>query len=152
MIVLGIDPGSRSGAYAVIDTERKAYIVGDLPTTKDGVNAPEFARIVSLCKPTHAVCERVGAMPLQGVSSSFNFGRGYGTILGVLGALEVPVQLIVPTVWKRFYSLPGREKELARQKAIELFPSVTGMHLKGHHGRAEALLLANYYVLKTSGR
>lgn len=148
MIVLGIDPGSRSGAFAVIDTKRKAYIVGDIPTTKDGVNAAEFARIVSMCKPTHAVCERVGPMPLQGVSSVWSFARAYGTILGVLAALEVPVELYTPPTWKKHYKLPGKEKERARQKAIELFPSVSGLHRKMDHGRAEALLLANFYVLK----
>ena len=151
MICLGIDPGSRSGAFAVIDTERRAQIVGDIPTTKDGVNAPEFARILDMVKPTHAVCERVGPMPLQGVSSVWSFGRAYGTILGVLAAREIPVELYTPTTWKKFYALPGKDKERARQKAIELFPSVTGLHRKMDHGRAEALLLAHFYVLKTKG-
>jgi crossover junction endodeoxyribonuclease RuvC len=148
MIVLGVDPGSRSGAYAVLDTQTGFAVVGDLPTTKDGVNAAEFARIVRQHNPHVAVVERVNAFPGQGVSSSFSFGRGYGTILGVIGACETPVELYTPVTWKRFYNLPGKEKERARQKAIELFPSVAGLSRKCDHGRSEALLLANFYVLK----
>jgi hypothetical protein len=29
-----------------------------------------------------------------------------------------------------------------------MFPMVAGLNLKKHHGRAEALLLAHYHVLK----
>lgn len=148
MIVLGVDPGARSGAYCVYDTNSHYCVVGDLPVSKDGVNGAEFARIVRKENPDVAVVERVNAFPGQGVSSVWSFARSYGVLLGVLAACEIPVELYTPTTWKKHYHLPGKDKNAARQKAIEMFPMVAGLNLKKHHGRAEALLLAHYHVLK----
>lgn len=144
MVVLGVDPGSRALGCAVLGEDRLPRVF-DGATYADGVNGAEFFRQVERIGATVAVVERVGAMPGQGVSSTFAFGRAYGTILGVLAAAGVPVVLITPAVWKKHYRLPAKDKEAARQKAIELFPGVEGLALKKHHNRAEALLLAHYY-------
>lgn len=146
MLVLGVDPGSRSLGCAILNTETGEASVFDGATYADGVNGAEFNRQICALKPDVAVVERVGAFPGQGVSSVFAFGRAYGTILGVLGAAGVQVRLITPAVWKRHYKLPAREKEKSRQRAIELFPNVSGLARVKDHNRAEALLLANYYA------
>lgn len=55
-------------------------------------------------------------------------------------------EMVNPQVWKR-QVMPGeaRDKEAARQKAIQLFPSMAEhLKLKKHHNRAEALLLAEW--------
>lgn len=145
MLILGVDPGSRSLGCAVLNLEADTAIVFDGATYADGVNGAEFYRQILYYRPTVAVVERVGAFPGQGVSSVFSFGRAYGTILGVLAAAGVEVRLITPSVWKKHYRLPAKDKELARQRAIELFPKVQGLGLKKSHNKAEALLLANYY-------
>ena len=152
MKLLGIDPGSVSGAYALIDTNRSKddpeyAICGDLPVVDGMVNAAEFARIVRELRPDHSLVERVGVMPKQGSVSGFRFGMGVGIIHGVLMAQMIPMHLVPASSWKKVYRLT-RDKELSRALAIRMFPATTGLHLMKHHGRAEALLLAHYLKKK----
>lgn len=143
--IIGIDPGSVSGAYAILGEDHE--YVNDLPTVDKGLNAPELARLFRAELPFVSVLERVGAMPKQGVSSSFNFGRAYGTIIGVLAALEVPTILVTPTMWKGHYRLNGkdRDRDAGRELAIRLYPHVHGLARKKDGGRADALLIARWY-------
>lgn len=151
MLILAVDPGSRALGCAVLSSDGKMTpLVFDGAVCADGVNGAEFFRQINRIAPDVAVVERVGAMPGQGVSSTFTFGRAYGTILGVLAAAGVQVQLITPVVWKKHYRLPSKDKKAAQALAIRLFPTVTGLHRVKDHNKAEALLLANYYAqLKT---
>lgn len=148
MKVLGIDPGAVSGAYAYWDTISGVVFVGDIPVVDKNVNCAELNRILDIYRPDVAIIERVGSMPGQGVSSSFSFGRGVGRIEGVIAASELCVEFVTPVVWKRHFKLPGgpKNKELSRAKAIQLFPSVAGLSLKKNSGRAEALLIAKWFV------
>lgn len=73
-----------------------------------------------------------------------------GQLRGILAALAamygIKREITQPQVWKRAM-MPGeaRDKEAARQKAIQLYPSIAeDLKLKKHHNRAEALLLAEY--------
>lgn len=144
MIVLGIDPGSVSGAYAFMDTDDQMIpIVGDLPVANRMVDAAQFSRLVQFFQPKAAIVEQVSAMPKQGATSGFRFGQGVGIIHGVIQASGVAMHLVPASAWKKQYRLTS-DKELSRSMAIRLFPLVEGMHLKKHHGRAEALLLAQY--------
>jgi crossover junction endodeoxyribonuclease RuvC len=72
-------------------------------------------------KPDLAVVEKVGAMPKQGVSSTFKFGAAYGSILGILAALKIRTILVSPTVWKGHFAL-GADKEKARHWPCGLSP------------------------------
>ena len=50
--------------------------------------------------------------------------------------------LVEASVWKRRLHLPGKDKEAARQKALQLFPSQHALLArKKDHGRAEAALI-----------
>lgn len=147
MLIFGVDPGSISGAYAVLDTDTGAALVADLPVVDRNVDAAQLARIVREVSPDEAVVERVSAMPGQGVSSVWAFGRSTGLIQGVLLGCGVPVALVTPSVWKRAFNL-NKDKERSRELAIRLFPTVEGLNLKKHAGRAEALLLARYLADK----
>jgi len=69
-------------------------------------------------------------------------GVGFGLWLGVLAALTLPYTRVRPQVWKRALGL-GKDKEQARLRAMQLFPSAD-LRLKKHNGRAESLLLAWY--------
>src|SRR5258708_2490068 len=106
------------------------------------VSAPLFAAIVERFTPARAIVERVGAMPRQGVSSTFKFGRAVGLVDGVIGAELVPVAYVSAAVWKRHFGL-GSDKEQSRQKAIEIWPASAAELLarKKDHGRAEAALI-----------
>ena len=91
--------------------------------------------------------EKVGAMPGQGVTSTFTFGEGFGFIQGVLMALGISFQLVPPQKWKKEFSL-NSDKQKSIEVCQKLFPEVdlyrTERCKKPHDGMAEALLLACY--------
>jgi crossover junction endodeoxyribonuclease RuvC len=147
MRVLGVDPGL-TGAFAVIETSLDLLLIWDMPTAFSGTGTrkevvPVFvADIIRDNHPDVCFIERVGAMPKQGVSSVFSFGRSYGVVLGVLGALRVPVHLVSPGDWKRAMKL-GQDKSAARAMAARLFPHAGHYFQRVRdHDRAEAALIA----------
>lgn len=86
-----------------------------------------------------------GGQSVTSLASTFLLN---GQIQGILIALSamygIAYEIINPQTWKP-QMMPGqaRDKEAARQKAIQLFPAaVEDLRLKKHHNRAEALLLA----------
>jgi hypothetical protein len=83
-------------------------------------------------------------MPEQGVSSSFRFGRGLGLWEGILSAFQIPFVKVTPQRWKKnLLDGMGKEKDASRLRAQTLFPSLD-LSLKKHHGRGDALLLAEF--------
>ena len=148
--ILGIDPGL-DGAIACYDDDIHALVVHDMPTltlrTGKQLKARHLdeARLVDLIRataPDRAICERVHAMPGQGVSSMFKFGVCFGTIRGILASLAVPVTYCAPQEWQRVMRVP-KGKDGARQRAQELFPRYSSLFARVRdHGRADAALLA----------
>jgi hypothetical protein len=143
-VIMGIDPGI-SGAVAFYFTEAPGRIaVDDIPVAGCEINAPELARMIRIHRPTFAVLEKAQAMPGNGGVSMFNYGRSYGDVRGVIGAMEVPLHFVTPATWKRHFCISS-DKEQSRLYAIRMFPSVAdSFKLKRHHGRAEAALIALY--------
>src|SRR4029077_3369377 len=122
--------------------------VDDLRTVDGMLDATAFAHALQDMKVERLAVERVHAMPKQGVSSTFKFGKGVGIIHGVAGALRLPVTLVTPTQWKAFHSLPS-DKEYARALAIRRWPE-HNRHLnrKKDADRAEALLIGDWYYVR----
>jgi crossover junction endodeoxyribonuclease RuvC len=122
--------------------------VGDLAVAHGQLDAASLSRLVRDSRVAMAIVEHVGAMPKQGVASTFKFGQATGIIQGVLAANGVPLHYVRPTVWKKHFGLAGKDKEAARALAIRLYPDVTGLDRKKDHGRAEALLMLEWYLEK----
>jgi crossover junction endodeoxyribonuclease RuvC len=151
MRVLGIDPGA-SGALVVVDNGKISDLI-DMPVlnVKRGsravreVNAPALGAIVASLQPIDtAMLEQVGAMPGQGVSSMFAFGRAVGVVEGVLGALQIPYTRVPPQEWQRAMRVRGG-KDGARERAMALFPvRAADFARKKDDGRADASLIAAY--------
>lgn len=152
MIVIGIDPGV-SGAIAVLGEGVPA--LHDMPTMAKGrgkkrqVNAAALADLLIAARESGdgvlVMLEQVGAMPGQGVSSMFGFGESFGAVRGACAALRLPLQLVTPQQWKRRFGLIGADKDLARTRAVELYPDVSAqLARKKDVGRADALLIARY--------
>lgn len=151
MMILAIDPGSVSGAYAAINGRTGAVVAcDDMPMVDKQVSAADWARVVRSLAPTQAVIELVGTMPKQGIASGFKFGVSVGLVRGVLAALHVPLFVVTPAKWKRFFALPGgKDKESgekSRALALRYYPQIASLARKKDHNRAEALLLARYYL------
>jgi len=96
-------------------------------------------------RPVRALIERAQAMPRQGSSSGFKYGRAVGAIEATVALCSIPMEIVEPSAWKRFWHLPGKDKEAARQKAVQLFPGAHAvLARKRDHGRSEAMLVALY--------
>ena len=145
MIYIGIDPG-KSGGYAVIKTMTIYNNVIVKPW--DDTEFVHDMREIYLDNEISMCClEKVGAMPGQGVTSMFSFGKSAGFIEGVLEAFSIPYQLVPPQTWKKAYSL-NSNKQTSIEVCRKLFPAVSLMRTerckKPHDGMAEALLMAEY--------
>lgn len=159
MIVLGLDPGL-SGGLAIVAAplgQRQALLaVGDVPTTGDKakrrVDVPAVLEWIRRHPPDHAVIERSQAMPEQGASSGFIYGRAVGALEACAQGLMIPLTIIESTAWKKFHGLIKRDKEDSRQRAIMLFPGAAGLERKMDHNRAEAVLIAAYGATLLRGR
>jgi Holliday junction resolvasome RuvABC endonuclease subunit len=156
MRILGVDPGVHGG-LAVIELNDGAapqlVDAADIPTV--GTGAKERVDVLALRAwiqthhPDRAGIERAQAMPKQGASSGFKYGRATGALEAVLACCEVPFELVEPSVWKRARHLRGGDKEGARQLALQMFPAQhVAFARKRDHQRAEAALIA----LHVSGR
>lgn len=154
-MILAIDPGA-SGALAFFDPQAGTLEVVDMPTVavarsgklKNEISPQMLAAIVAARAPATAVLEKVGAMPGQGVSSMFQFGRGVGIVEGVLAALHVPTDYVTPQAWQK--ALNARSgKDGNRQRAAELFPAYAHLFArKKDDGRADAALMAYWRATK----
>ena len=153
--VLGVDPGV-SGGLAIVEITDGAVPVliecVDIPVVgtgaKERVDVAAIRNFIDQHKPFRALIERAQAMPKQGASSGFKYGRVVGAIEAAITLCSIPVEIVEPPAWKRFWKLPGKDKESARQKALQLFPAAhTALARKKDHGRAEASLIALYGML-----
>ncbi len=94
--------------------------------------------------PRFVLVEKVGPRPGEGAVGAFSFGHTFGGILGVLAALRLPHDVVMPAVWKRQAGIPpGADKGVSIATAKRLLPDAEDMlNRKKDDGRAEALLLA----------
>jgi crossover junction endodeoxyribonuclease RuvC len=142
--IIAIDPGL-SGAIAILNGELSAQ---PLPIAGKELDLGELARLIQNAYPVLAVVEKVHSMPGQGVSSTFKFGTGFGSILGILAALGIRTELIPPQTWKRVI-LQGTDKSKDAaiaycRRAFPDVPLVLPRCRKPHDGIADALCLLEY--------
>jgi crossover junction endodeoxyribonuclease RuvC len=151
MIILGIDPGL-SGAIAIYNIYTEELVVMDMPTvemTRNGKHKREVspalvADVIAGKGAVRAYMERVSAMPGQGVSSMFSFGRSAGVVEGVLAAYEIPVTLVTPQAWMKAMGVRAG-KDGSRERAMQLFPAYSTLFArKKDDGRSDAALIAKY--------
>ena len=150
-LVLGIDPGQKGALAWYFANVPSRVAVEDMPVVAGQIDGAALARRIRMMEPSEAIIEQVASRPGQGVSSVFTFGKGYGTVIGVLQACGVPVHFVTPAKWKAHFGL-SKDKDLSRAKAISLWPSCEGFERKKDDGRAEAALLARYHAEKTRWR
>lgn len=158
MIVLGIDPGL-SGGLALVEAadggHPRLLAAGDVPTTgekaKRRVDVAAVLMFIRRHPPHHAVIERAQAMPDQGSSSGFVYGRAVGALEACVEGLLIPRTTIESLAWKKAHGLVKREKEDSRQRAINLFPGALAFARKMDHNRAEAALIAWYGIMLLRG-
>jgi crossover junction endodeoxyribonuclease RuvC len=152
---MGIDPGINGGLSIIEITDGAAPVLVeaiDVPVVgtgaKERVDVAAIRDFIEKHKPIRALIERAGVMPKQGIASGFKYGRAVGALEAAIALCAIPIEVIEPSTWKRFWHLPGREKERARQLALEKFPAAhASLARKKDHQKAEAALLALYGAL-----
>lgn len=152
MRTLGIDPGLEGGIAVVVKRDDLSGIyqlleVIDIPIVgyEAGKRVDVQAVVDFICKwqPARAYIEHAQAMPKQGVSSVFKYGRSVGALEACVVMCSIPIVFVHPSVWKRKWALIGKDKEASRQLALQEFPTAHKMLArKKDHGRAEAALIA----------
>jgi crossover junction endodeoxyribonuclease RuvC len=152
MRVLGGDLGIRGG-LTIVETDATGIttIVDsiDVPTLGSGPKERVAVHVLQEWLLRHgpllAYLERAQAMPKQGASSGFKYGRAVGQIEATVALCNAAIEIVEPSKWKQHFRLPGKDKEAARQRAISTWPNAQHFFTrKKDHGRAESALIALY--------
>ena len=150
MIICGIDPGAQ-GAIAIIDSELNVFMVVDMP--KDNKTFVDIIKN-NRYKPDKTYLEDVHALPRESAVASFTFGKNVGKA-ELLAECLGNVELVHPSVWKQSLGLKRKEGETKtayKHRSIELardlFPECVKQLTASKDGRAEALLIARYGIIK----
>jgi hypothetical protein len=151
MIVLGIDPGA-SGAFAWVSGDGHLIDVADMPIVnirgKNRVSAPGVATLLKERPVSLVVIEGVGAMPRQGVASTFVFGYAAGLLEGAVAACEYPLEIVRSAEWKRLARVPA-DKGACREMAMRMWPGGAHWFARAKDdGRADAALMARWAALR----
>jgi crossover junction endodeoxyribonuclease RuvC len=172
---IGIDPGL-SGAVAAVWENGARYEVWDMPVVKAGSKKEyDIGKLVEILRKCGYMgvggnggvegfgggqvslpcyVEKVGAMPKQGLSSTFKFGMGYGIAQACAISAGHRMTLIRPQSWKKIMLRDmKKDKGASCARAVQLFPSaeLTGPRGGAKDGRCEALLLAELARLENFG-
>lgn len=158
MIVLGIDPG-QTGGLALVDSYGGGIIVDAtmMPVIKVGnKKSLDIKKALDWIEEDDAVLlhvgviEKVHAMPKQGVSSSFQFGRMFGSAEAIMYISCVRKDYVAPRIWKKDMGLTS-DKYASMDLATRLFGDDARKdywQLKKHEGVAEAALIALWWIRK----
>ena len=147
MVTMSIDPGL-TGAIALFTDEGHPFLVMDMPVMKvraGGKKDLDTQIIINLMlehEVTKIVLEPQQSMPKQGVASTFQTGKNYGILLGILDALAFPYELVHPKTWGKAVGRPvGSGKDWGVQEARRRWPALVDQLLVSKDGRADALLI-----------
>ena len=139
---LGIDPG-KSGAFGIIDSNHQ-FVTAEL--WDERILAPiANAHRNGSCFISHAVLEKVHAMPGQGVTSMFTFGTNFGEWRGMLLSNQISFDQIHPTRWMKAVLDSGKREPLHRlEYALHHWSNAPLYGPKGgkRYGIADALCMA----------
>lgn len=163
-LILAIDPGL-TGAYALLERDGTIVMLGDLPVIADmktkwidgDILTGQWIDALGERDVT-GVIERVHPMPDSGSQGGFSQGMTLGSLLVCLQMVQARIEFVAPQSWKRdlgLLSRPGMtdtaRKRMSIDKARLLFPRAP-LDRQKDHGRAEALLIAHWYLQRDSLR
>lgn len=162
---IALDPGSK-GYAAILRPDGQTHTIPLSGLTPTQIHA-ELSRHAALLRGCDwqpvAVIEHVHAIHGSSAKATFQFGQNFGTLIGIISAMQLPLHLIPPRVWQksvwsaadRQYDPTGRvnPKRTSLNAARRLFPAVdlrrTPRCTLPDDNKADALLLA-YYARKSN--
>ena len=146
MIYCGIDPGS-SGALAIVDDLGMVLSIDRFSSvvSEGQIGSLIYDRLSALPTSVLLAIEKVHAMPGQGVSSTFKFGRTYGEAYAACVICRAMVQAVSPQRWQKDFGLLsyGGTSKTDHKKALKEF-ACTRWGRKFHSEEADAVLIAEW--------
>ncbi len=153
MIVCGIDPGLGGGiaimtpSYAKMGGADVELFV--MPEIQAFVAKMQW--VAASDDECHVFVEKAQSMPTNKASAMFNYGTGYGQLLGVLWTLGLTHTLVPPRTWTKVIhagTKDGEPKKRSLEAVKRLFPNIkltaTDRCKKAHDGLVDALLIAEF--------
>lgn len=146
-VIIGIDSGANGGvAIMYPNGEAKASPIGNVSdlceiirSVRDFAKNDGYALTAVLEEVTGYVKGRH-----QPASRSFVFGKSYGSIIGLLIALEIPFRTVRPQKWQQGLSgIRGMEYS-ARKRKLREYAVMRYPQLKPTMKTADAILIADY--------
>ena len=151
---MGIDPGTIGGISIIENNPNKLPIIisaKKMPTVslygKKIVDAKKLFGFINNFKIDVSIIEKVHAMPRQGVTSSFQFGRSFGAIETLAYLLSQRVDYVAPVVWKKYLGVGSSKKDSLDMARLK-FGDNEIWNKKTNDGIAEASLLVLYWLSK----
>lgn len=143
---LGIDPGL-SGGMTVLDKEGRPKGFLEFASVSEHWIA-EWVMKVNGRFELKAAIELVHAMPGQGVSAMFTFGKALGLVRGLIIGAKIPFIEVDPRKWQNYFQIPKRgdkkkteHKKILQAKAHQLFPAYVK---EISRGTADSTLIAEW--------
>ena len=154
MIIMGLDPGM-SGGISIIETKKdklpQIIYCLKMPVVnmfgKKIVDIKLLYESISAFKIDISIIEKVHAMPRQGVTSSFQFGRSFGSLETLAYLLSQRVDYVAPAVWKKYLGVGSSKKDSLDMARLK-FGKNEVWEKKTNDGIAEASLLVLYWISK----
>jgi len=135
-LICGIDPGMTGGISFLTYTGTVVSSI-KMPETEQEVTDAFRAYAELTC---FALIEKLQPMFKTSKVAMFKLGRSYGTLRGVLIALQIPFDEVRPQKWQTYMGcLTKGNKAVSRQKAQQLWPTT-----KITNANADSLLIAEY--------
>lgn len=146
MIIIGIDPGAKTGGICSLSDLGIVLSLDIMPPLQELVCFIDYVET-----PRHCFIEKAQSFPKQGIASAFNYGDHFGQLQGILIALRIPYTLVAPGTWSKVMLSGTKEKDKPKDRNItaaqRLFPGVNLVAdgcRKPHTGMVDALLIAEY--------
>lgn len=144
---IGIDPG-KTGYIVAIDGDGAVSWTWSLKNR----TRREIIELLREHSATPVMVERQFAMHGQGLTSTFTIAEGYGFLLGVCQALDLPLNLCRAQDWQKIMlagegKVSGKDlKRLYVSIAERLWPVISFRGPQGgvNDGKAAACLIAEY--------
>jgi len=152
--IISFDPGQKGAICILLHGKATFY---SMPKTPDEIS---MIMIAYGYGEYHVFVEKAQAMPKNGAVGMFNYGRGFGEILGILAYHKAPFTLVHPRTWCKIMhqgtSKDGTAKDRSLSAAKRLFPNTNLFRSlrckKPDDGFIDALLIAEYGRRVMSGK
>ena len=143
---LGIDPG-KGGGITLLNHDGGLLHGNKTPTFGKEYDLPGMVTLLTQYSnpfvPT-SVIEKVGAFPGQGVAGMFNFGMGYGFWQGMMAAMAMPYEFVLPRTWQTVTGIGKVKTATERKKAVVAWALRRWPTITPHSGICEAAAMAEW--------